>query len=216
MKSVELMGGRRILYPYLGVEATLQQVLQRPNRKMVWRMVSYSKEDSYCDVYDGKVWQDFMNYNGSPFLSEPNNLALMLNMDFFQPYVHYTSSSRENGVPGWSVLFFTLQLPYFDAPRMLIVDPMHNLFLGSAKCMMQSIWIERKILTDQHFKVIQQRVDRILVPSGIGRILLKIQSGFSVLDIVLFNHGSIRCTECGWFGVLVPFCSRMAAIVSPY
>ena len=24
-------------------------------------------------------------------------------------------------------------LPYFDAPRMLIVDPMHNLFLGSAK-----------------------------------------------------------------------------------
>ena len=26
-----------------------------------------------------------------------------------------------------------LQLPYFDAPRMLIVNPMHNLFLGSAK-----------------------------------------------------------------------------------
>ena len=26
-----------------------------------------------------------------------------------------------------------LKLPYFDAPRMLIVDPMHNLFLGSAK-----------------------------------------------------------------------------------
>ena len=26
-----------------------------------------------------------------------------------------------------------LELPYFDAPRMLIVDPMHNLFLGSAK-----------------------------------------------------------------------------------
>ena len=26
-----------------------------------------------------------------------------------------------------------LKLPYFDAPRMLIVDPLHNLFLGSAK-----------------------------------------------------------------------------------
>ena len=26
-----------------------------------------------------------------------------------------------------------IKLPYFNAPRMLIVDPMHNLFLGSAK-----------------------------------------------------------------------------------
>ena len=26
-----------------------------------------------------------------------------------------------------------LKLPYFDAPHMLIIDPMHNLFLGSAK-----------------------------------------------------------------------------------
>ena len=26
-----------------------------------------------------------------------------------------------------------LKLPYFDPTRMLIVDPMHNLFLGSAK-----------------------------------------------------------------------------------
>ena len=25
-----------------------------------------------------------------------------------------------------------LKLPYFDTPRMLIVDPMHNLFLGTA------------------------------------------------------------------------------------
>lgn len=61
-----------------------------------------------------------------------------------------------------------LRLPYFDAPRMLIVDPMHNLFLGSAKWIMQSIWIERKILTNHQFKVIQQRVDCISVPPGIG------------------------------------------------
>lgn len=26
-----------------------------------------------------------------------------------------------------------LQLPYFDAVRMLIIDPMHNLYLGTAK-----------------------------------------------------------------------------------
>ena len=32
--------------------------------------------------------EKFMSYNGKPFLSEPNNLALMLNMDFFQPFKH--------------------------------------------------------------------------------------------------------------------------------
>ena len=26
-----------------------------------------------------------------------------------------------------------LELPYFDAPRMCIIDPMHNLLLGTAK-----------------------------------------------------------------------------------
>ena len=26
-----------------------------------------------------------------------------------------------------------LLLPYFDGPKMLVIDPMHNLFLGSAK-----------------------------------------------------------------------------------
>jgi len=35
-----------------------------------------------------------------------------------------------------------LKLPYFDAPRMLIVDPMHNLFLGSAKHYLKAVWIE--------------------------------------------------------------------------
>jgi hypothetical protein len=99
MKSVELIGGRRILYPFLvycyRVEVILQQVLQRPNIEKwceEWRYTQ-RKEDSYSYVYDGRIWQDFMNYNGSPFLSEPNNLALMLNKDFFQPYKHLKGHS---------------------------------------------------------------------------------------------------------------------------
>ena len=31
-----------------------------------------------------------------------------------------------------------LDLPYFDAPRMLCIDPMHNLFLGTGKHMLSS------------------------------------------------------------------------------
>ena len=42
---------------------------------------------------------------------------------------------RESGVR-YSTL---LRLPYFNAPRMCIIDPMHNLFLGTTKKMIQ-IW----------------------------------------------------------------------------
>lgn len=38
-----------------------------------------------------------------------------------------------------------LRLPYFDAPRMLVVDPMHNLFLGTAKHYLKNIWIDKDI-----------------------------------------------------------------------
>lgn len=40
------------------------------------------------DVYDGQVWNDFLNVNGRPFLSQPNNLALSCNVDWFRPFKH--------------------------------------------------------------------------------------------------------------------------------
>lgn len=53
-----------------------------------WRNDRNTTSDNYRDVYDGKVWEDFQEYNGQPFLSFPNNLALMLNVDWFQPFEH--------------------------------------------------------------------------------------------------------------------------------
>ncbi len=44
------------------------------------------------DVYDGKMWQKFMVYEGEPFLAESGNLGLILNLDFFQPFDHLTYS----------------------------------------------------------------------------------------------------------------------------
>ena len=34
-----------------------------------------------------------------------------------------------------------LRLPYFDPIRMVIIDPMHNLYLGTAKHMLR-VWID--------------------------------------------------------------------------
>lgn len=84
------------------------------------------------------------------------------------------SQESESGCR-YSVL---LELPYFDPVRMLPIDPMHNLFLGTGKHMI-SIWLEHGLLTTKEFKIIQESVDRMVVPSDVGRIPLKIASGFS-------------------------------------
>ena len=43
-----------------------------------------------------------------------------------------------------------LELPYFDAPRMCIIDPMHNLFLGTAKRMLE-LWKDMNVLSKLKF-----------------------------------------------------------------
>ena len=71
-----------------------------------------------------------------------------------------------------------LELPYFDPPKMLVIDPMHNLFLGVAKHFFKRVFIEKGILSEASLKTIQERIDAMRVPSDIGRIPHKIESSF--------------------------------------
>ena len=92
-----------------------------------------------------------------------------------------------------------LRLPYFNPSRMLAIDPMHNLFLGSGKHIVKNIWIQRGLISESQFDLIQDRTDRIICPPGIGRIPNKINSGFSSFTadhfknwIVYFSLLSLR------------------------
>jgi hypothetical protein len=71
-----------------------------------------------------------------------------------------------------------LRLPYFDCIRFTIVDPMHNLFLGTAKRMME-MWLELAALTRTDLERAQQKVDASSVPSDISRLPFKIAKSFS-------------------------------------
>lgn len=71
-----------------------------------------------------------------------------------------------------------LELPFFDPIVFPVIDPMHNLLLGTAKHIL-NLWIKRDILTAREFQVIQERSEQILIPRDVGRIPLKIGSGFS-------------------------------------
>ena len=54
---------------------------------------------------------------------------------------------------------------------------MHCLFLGIAKWIVTRLWIEENRLTTKHLEIMQERVNKIKVPSDIGRIPNKIATG---------------------------------------
>ena len=81
-----------------------------------------------------------------------------------------------------------LKFPYFDTTRMLVVDGMHNLFLGRAKHVLKAIWLEKQIIDNGKLSLIQERVDNCKVPSDIGRIPYKIFTSFSAFTANQFKN----------------------------
>ena len=330
-KSVTFLSGKKVLLPqkvycYKSLQSSLRELLVRPGLHKScqhWRL--RAPPERMSDIYDGKVWSDFLTISGQPFLQCPFNLAVMLNIDWFQPFKHTPYSigavyltimnlprnlrfKRENVIllalipgpsepahdinaildpmvreltklwegvemevhngtsvikevvrcallccacdlpagrkvcgflghsaslgcskclkpfqgtvgnmnysgfdrPTWPLrtnaihrknvqlvqrcttktekrrkesqlgcrYSALLELPYFDPPRMLIIDPMHNLFLGTAKHMLK-IWEGQNLLSRRHFQQLQESVDGFTVPPDVGRIPHKIQVGFS-------------------------------------
>lgn len=94
-----------------------------------------------------------------------------------------------------------LALPYFDASRMCIIDPMHNLFLGTAKRFI-NIWKAHNILTPQDFIVLQEKVDSIVAPNDIGRTPSKIASSFSGFTAEQFKNWTMYFSLLSLKGIL--------------
>ena len=92
-----------------------------------------------------------------------------------------------------------LDLPYFDPPTMLVIDPMHCLFLGVAKHFLKRVLIEQGILSQNDLSIIQNWVNAMNVPSAIGRIPYKIEHAFYSFTADQYKnwvgHYSIICFQ---------------------
>ena len=87
-----------------------------------------------------------------------------------------TLAKRQNLEQKYGVRFTELlRLPYFDTVRFIIVDPMHNMLLGTPKRMV-AIWKTLELLNADNFAAIQESVDRFTTPSDVGRIPHKIET----------------------------------------
>ena len=115
-----------------------------------------------------------------------------------------TSQSRLDALESSSGYKYTvlLDLPYFVPWRMLVVDPMHNLFLGTAKHVLSNIWLEKDIVNTDQFAIIQKRVDGFKIPSDIGRIPYKIGSGFSSFTADQFKNWIVYFSLISMRGIL--------------
>lgn len=71
-----------------------------------------------------------------------------------------------------------LDLPYFDPIAMTVIDPMHNLYLGTAKRLI-TVWLDKGLITRSDLLVIQNLINSVEVPRYVGRIPHKILSSFS-------------------------------------
>lgn len=52
--------------------------------------------------------------------------------------------------------------------RRLLIDPMHNLLLGSAKYVVRKIWMVAKFLSDSQIGKIHERMERLAFPVDMG------------------------------------------------
>ena len=94
-------------------------------------------------------------------------------------------------------------LKYYDTVHYAIIDPLHNLFLGTAKRLVHH-WIEIGILSNSTLKIIQVRVDNFNTPSTVGRIPRKIQSGFSNMTADEWKNWTILYSLIAFHDILPP------------
>ena len=89
----------------------------------------------------------------------------------------YTKTGRERKESEYGCRYSSLlKLTYFDPVRMILIDPMHNLFLGSAKYMIHNVFLKQGFLDKRDIDVIHQRIEKVILPANLGRMPTQIDT----------------------------------------
>ena len=99
MKQMRSKNGSLFLHPknlycFKRLTDSLRSLITRPG--FIENCESWRNKrptgDAMADVFDGKVWKEFLDSDGEKFFSTSANLGVMLNVDWFQPYKHTNHS----------------------------------------------------------------------------------------------------------------------------
>ena len=91
-----------------------------------------------------------------------------------------------------------LELPYFDVIQMLSIDPMHNLYLGTAKHIYLNVWLRLGKLDNSAIQTINSRIESFKVPDSIAYheltlVNTQLSSGLYGLTTLLYFACMISC-----------------------
>lgn len=95
--------------------------------------------------------------------------------------------SKQHGISHWSAL---LKLEYFDVVRFCTVDPMHNLFLGTAKYAFKH-WETTGILGKRELKILEAKLEQMDVPSDMGRLPKRISSNYGSFTAMQWKNWTL-------------------------
>ena len=180
----ELWDGMTICMPRSGEKITVRCVLlgvscDLPAGRKVCGFLSYNANKACtkcnCCFSEGFGKTNFSNFNRDLWTAR----TVAAHRDNVKIIMQSTSKSEQSKLESqygcrYSVL---LELHYFDPIHMLLIDPMHNLFLGTAKRMTQKVWLDRHFLSNNDLQVIHRRLNNIALPSDLGRLPQHIESG---------------------------------------
>lgn len=98
-----------------------------------------------------------------------------------------------------------LILPYFDCIRFGVIDPMHNLYLGTAKHMMK-LWTnsDSPTLRPNDMLKLEQFIEGIQLPTSLGRIPSKIATSFSGFTANQWKHWTLLLSLTSLKSILPP------------
>ena len=99
MKQMRTKNGSLFLHPknlycFKKLSDSLRSLVTRPGfleKCETWRKRKPT-EECMADVFEGKVWKEFLDSDKNEYFSTPGNLGVMLNVDWFQPYTHTNHS----------------------------------------------------------------------------------------------------------------------------
>ena len=94
-----------------------------------------------------------------------------------------------------------LELDYFDPIIHHVVDPMHNLFLGTAKKMFK-LWIDLGLLCLSSLKEIDTRIKSLPISSDFGRIPTTISSNYGNFTAAEWKNWTLVYSLYGLQGLL--------------
>ncbi|KAI9490214.1 hypothetical protein BDB00DRAFT_732142, partial [Zychaea mexicana] len=85
------------------------------------------------------------------------------------------------------------RLRYFSPARSTVIDPMHNLFLGTADRMVR-IWRSHGLLTDADGVRVQVMADALVLPPGVSSLQRKIDRKFGFMTADDWKAWTLVCS----------------------